>query len=260
MYGICNLSIIPVRQQPSEKSEMVTQLLFGETYNVLDKMNGWLLIQSETDQYEGWIDEKIMWPVDETYIGLYKLGPSVLLDETVSEVVCENSGNTQFLVRGSTLPLYNNGKFTINDQVYKTNGRTQSLNHIPDPHSLVHTALKYLQSPYLWGGRSPFGIDCSGFVQAVFRFCGYSLPRDASQQVKLGEGIDFISAVQPGDLAFFENNNGAISHVGILLSPQQIIHASGCVKIDPIDHQGIFSQQSGKYTHSLRIIKRITIV
>lgn len=238
---------------------MVTQLLFGEIYTVLDKMNGWLLIQSEPDQYEGWIDEKILCPVDETYVGLYKNGPSVLLDETVAEVVSENNGNTQFLVRGSTLPLFNKGQFNMNGQVYKTKGKTIIISNKLDPHKLVPTAMKYLQSPYLWGGRSPFGIDCSGFVQAVFRYCGYTLPRDASQQVKLGEGIDFISAVQPGDLAFFENSNGAISHVGILLSPQQIIHASGSVRIDPIDHQGIFSQQAGKYTHSLRIIKRIPV-
>ncbi len=255
--GICNLSIIPVRVQPSEKSEMVTQLLFGELYSLLDRLNGWILISSWNDQYEGWIDEKLFHEAEESFLNSYTGCNVTYTDDIVT--VARNSADNQahYLVRGSVLPLYQDGKFSINQLEFTTQGNV-ICQHIPSPpDQLIESAMKYLGVPYLWGGRSPFGIDCSGFVQSVFRLGGYSLPRDASQQVQSGEVVDFISAVQAGDLAFFENSQGSITHVGILLNPQQIIHASGNVRIDPVDHQGIFNQALGKYTHALRIIKRV---
>ena len=114
----------------------------------------------------------------------------------------------------------------------------------------------YLNTPYLWGGRTPFGIDCSGFVQMVYRFAGIQLPRDASLQVKGGVSLGFIDEAQPGDLAFFESEEGAIVHVGILTGNRRIIHASGTVRVDPIDHHGIFNMQANGYSHRLRIVKR----
>ena len=122
---------------------------------------------------------------------------------------------------------------------------------------MIKNAFYFLNSPYLWGGRTPFGIDCSGFVQIAARLSGISLPRDTQEQAEEGEIINLISEAKPGDLAFFDNIDGRIIHVGIILENGQIIHASGKVRIDTIDHQGIFNEESKKYSHQLRVIKRI---
>ena len=117
--------------------------------------------------------------------------------------------------------------------------------------------MRYLNAPYLWGGRSPFGIDCSGFTQLVFKFAGIKLQRDAYQQGGQGSIINFIEEVQPGDLAFFSNDEGAIIHVGIMLKDNRIIHSSGKVRIDKIDHFGIYNAETKKHSHLLKLIKRM---
>ena len=101
------------------------------------------------------------------------------------------------------------------------------------------------------------GMDCSGFSQVVHRIVGNDLPRDASQQVELGDTISFVEEAQAGDLAFFDNEEGNITHVGICLGGGDIIHASGSVRIDKLDHIGIFNADKGTYSHKLRVIKRI---
>ena len=110
---------------------------------------------------------------------------------------------------------------------------------------------------YLWGGRNALGIDCSGFTQMMYRIFGIQLPRDASEQVKIGETVDFLTEAQTGDLAFFENKDHKIIHVGMLMDNESIMHASGRVKINRIDATGIVSEEDGQHTHQLRIIKRI---
>ncbi len=258
MTGICNLSIIPIRLQPSDKSEMVSQLLFGETYSILDDLNNWVLIRSDYDHYEGWVDEKVVHKAEDSFLQSLQSAKTIMLEDISALAI--NQGNSQSLnlVRGSILPVYQDGKFRINEDVYGLTANVCAIPDSPEPGSIPEKAMKYLNSPYLWGGKSPFGLDCSGFVQMVYKSAGYILPRDAHQQSLVGEGISFISEAQPGDLAYFENGTGNIIHVGILLGTDRIIHASGSVRIDSIDHHGIFNQQLGRYTHTLRIIKKMT--
>lgn len=257
MKGINCLSILPVRLEPSGRSEMVTQLLFGETYDILDEKEGWLLISCQYDNYEGWINKKMSLAVTPQFVEKIQNSPVFQVTDFVAKAVNNSDNSVVHLVKGSILPLINHGIMEIGATKYSFEGNMSEIPGVPDGSILENEALSYLNVPYLWGGRSPFGIDCSGFVQVVYRSCGLKLPRDTSQQVNSGEIISFIFEALPGDLAFFDNASGTITHVGIMLGGGRIIHASGSVRIDSIDHNGIFNRSTGKYTHSLRIIKRV---
>ena len=160
------------------------------------------------------------------------------------------------MFQGAPLPRYNNKKFKIGETEYSFDG-TVRLSTTPDKKMIIENAYMYINSPYLWGGRSPFGIDCSGFTQVVYKLCGIRLKRDASQQAEQGTTIKSLEESTPGDLAFFANGTEKITHVGILLPQHKIIHASGKVRVDKIDPQGIFNEDKNTYTHNLRLIKRI---
>jgi gamma-D-glutamyl-L-lysine dipeptidyl-peptidase len=257
MHGINSFSLIPVRSQPSEKSEMVTQLLFGEIFEILDKHEGWALIVCKFDNYEGWIDEKLLHLVSDEYIHQLADDPLYIVGNMLAKAINLQNNLPVFLPKGSVLPFFHENTIRIEDNHYSFEGDAVMVPVVPDKTRIEQSALSYINVPYFWGGRNPLGMDCSGFVQMVFRSCGYKVPRDAAQQSKLGESVDFIYESQPGDLAFFDNPSGDIIHVGILLGENEIIHASGNVHIDHIDHHGIFRMQAGKYTHQLRIIKRI---
>ena len=163
------------------------------------------------------------------------------------------------IVSGSFLPFYNaeNKSFNIDDEVFYFYGNISESKEDDIRSSITDSALNYVDTPYLWGGRTPFGIDCSGFTQIVYKLNGIKIPRDASQQVELGKTISFVDKANPGDLAFFDDDEGNIIHVGIILNDKKIIHASGKVRVDLIDHQGIFNNKIKKYTHRLRVIKQI---
>ena len=255
-YGICEQAVVPVRSQPGDQQEMSNQLLFGDLVYIKDTLNDWLLIETPNDNYEGWIDEKQIQFIDEnTFDSLQKEIPIYSL-EACSNAFSENRKILR-LTQGARLPGFLNGRFQINNQSYLFKGNTSRTEQKISSEQIVQIAQLYLGSHYLWGGRAPFGIDCSGFTQIVYKMCGVQLQRDASQQVAQGETVNLIHEAKAADLAFFENKDGNINHVGILLDNTSIIHASGIVRIDKIDHQGIYNADSKKYTHQLRVIKRL---
>jgi len=253
-YGICPLSVVPVRSSASDKSEMVSQLLFGETVEFLQKKGNWVKIRCIWDNYIGWADVRQIKPLPLDDIKRYEKNFSYSLELMQAAMA---DGHYLPITIGATLPEFDGLNFRLNGSSFTFSGQAISPEEDGATADMIlKIARRYLFAPYLWGGRSPLGIDCSGFTQIVYKLTGIALPRDASDQVNTGEIVDFIEQAQPADLAFFENKKGAISHVGIIMSENQIIHASGQVRIDKIDHFGIFNETTRKYTHKLRVIKR----
>ncbi|MCZ2443708.1 MAG: C40 family peptidase [Flavobacteriales bacterium] len=251
--GICIYNTLPCREDPSHKSQMNTQLLFGETYQVLDRHDDWLLIESDHDHYSSWITAIQHHPFENDITDLLSIS-----DTPVAFI------EHQYLSVKQLLPLFVGSKLPDRrDKIWYTGMHTFTYPDIKkrantlSPEEVHRLSSMYLHSPYLWGGRSPAGIDCSGLVQVVMGLMNIKLPRDAYQQANEGKLVDFIHEAQAGDLAFFDNADGHIIHVGIMLNHEHIIHASGTVRIDRIDHAGIFHSELQKYTHRLRIIKRI---
>jgi cell wall-associated NlpC family hydrolase len=256
-FGICEQSLVPVRKYSSDQSEMINQLIFGDLLTILDTKGSWCLIVTQHDMYEGWVDVKQIAILTPSQFNKLISDTSYLLASTCVSASTK-TGKTKHLILGSRLPNFNKNSFLISSEKYLFNGDIQTMPSKIIGSDIVSIAMKFIGTPYLWGGRSPFGIDCSGFTQIVFSMVGAKLKRDASLQVEMGEAIDFINESQAGDLAFFDNSEEKIIHVGIILNNKQIIHASGEVRIDSIDHQGIYNEEQKKYTHKLRIIKRIT--
>lgn len=253
-FAIGFLAVIPLRFQAAHASEMVSQLIFGETMKILEKNGDWLRVLTHYDEYEGWVEEKQIQYLNSTQI--INDDNTYYLKNKLTKVFKEIN-DPVFITSGASLPFYNDGKFKIGDFEYQLkNPADESSNSLNFKDYVIIKAKEFLNTPYLWGGRTFMGIDCSGFSQIVFKMFGIKIKRDASQQAKQGKLVDFLEEAQPGDLAFFDNAEGKITHVGIMINNGQIIHASGRVKIDAIDNEGIFSDDLKKYTHKLRIIKR----
>lgn len=252
-YGIAVLSIIAMRKEPSHRSEQISQLLFGETYEILQKQGSWLLIRGTYDNYEGWIDENQHSQLNDKEFNSITANDGGMALELVNSAV--SSSHSVPILAGSCLPFFDGMNFKIGKEKYIYNGQAVQSDG-KSPAFFERIALRYTNAPYLWGGRSPFGIDCSGFTQIVFKFIGIPLLRDAYQQAGQGSIVNFIEESLPGDLAFFANDEGKIVHVGIILKENRIIHASGKVRIDKIDHFGIYNAELKKYSHNLKIIKR----
>ncbi len=254
MYGICLLSQVPCRKESSDKSEMVTQLLFGEVYTVLETTEKWIKITTHFDAYECWICIKQHTTLSEKEFKEITASPPPLSNELVQ--ILEENNEYIPIVLGSALPLLKNKKMTIGDRTFSFDGSLLE-SAAPEKRKILEYAFMYLNAPYLWGGKSPFGMDCSGFTQMVYKLSNVMLPRDAYQQAEHGVACSFVEEAQAGDLAFFDNEAGKIVHVGIVMGDGQIIHASGKVRIDTLDHQGIFNRDLNQYTHRLRIIKNL---
>ncbi len=239
MKGICQIPIIPCRAEDSDKSEMVNQLLYGETYSILEEREKWVKIVSDIDQYECWISKNQHSILNEIPKN------RKLVNRKFLKVNSKES--SMIIPAGSYLDI----KDYSNDKNWVTQVSLENLG-FEDIESLSKS---FLNTPYLWGGRSFMGIDCSGFTQVIFRCVGLNLPRDAWQQEKEGKTVNFGEQVK-GDLAFFCNSQQRVTHVGILLNEKDIIHASGMVRIDIFDRFGIKHSETGIGTHQLFSIKR----
>lgn len=252
MFGICNLAIIPLRFEPSDKSEIVSQVLFGEHFEVLEQLKQWSKIKLQYDDYEGWVDSKQYQIISESEYNQLSEDAIVLNADLVEYITAPNNLLLPITL-GSSLSFLSHGD--INTSNFNFEGT--KISGIKSKNCLLNTAFMFLNAPYLWGGKTPFGVDCSGFTQMVYKLNGYKLMRDASQQSKQGEPLSFIEESEPGDLAFFDNEEGNIIHVGIIMDDNYIIHASGKVRIDRLDHLGIYNAEVNKHTHKLRVIKKI---
>ncbi|MEP5339455.1 MAG: C40 family peptidase [Algibacter sp.] len=246
-YGICNLSVVPLRFEPSDKSELVSQVLYGDSFKVLEQRKSWSKIRLAFDKYEGWIDNKQYLEINEDqYNALQKSSQKLSLD--LVEFIQDENDQLHPVLLGASLNGLSLLKHHYDGHVFEGKNKKENL---------VKTAFLYLNTPYLWGGKTPFGIDCSGFTQMVYKLNGHKLLRDASQQATQGEALSFIEESEPGDLAFFDNSEGQITHVGIIMEDNYIIHAHGKVRIDRLDHSGIYNVDKNVHTHKLRVIKKV---
>lgn len=252
MYGICNLAIIPLRIEPNDRSEQVSQVLFGEHFEILEQLKQWFKIRLQYDNYEGWIDSKQCQIISESDFNEIS-NSALILNHDLVEYVTSKDNLLIPIPLGSSLSFLNYDTININNFEFEG----LKVTGIKPKSDLIKTAFMYLNAPYLWGGKTPFGIDCSGFTQMVYKLNGYKLLRDASQQSTQGEALSFIEESEPGDLAFFDNEEGKIIHVGIIMNDNYIIHASGKVRIDRLDHLGIYNAETNRHTHKLRVIKKI---
>lgn len=246
-YGICHLPLAPLRSHPDDTSEMVSQTLFGQTIRILDNTNPkWTLVRVCDDGYEAYIGNKQYQPISN-----YEVEHLNQHRQTVNRhgvrITRTDKDITFEIPLGSTLPK---------EKTFRFGNYEYRHNFVPQKETLLDTARSFLNAPYLWGGKSIFGIDCSGFTQTVFSAHEIQLLRDASQQATQGQAVTNLDQARPADLAFFDNDKGRIIHVGILLADSQIIHASGCVRIDRIDEKGIFNEEIGQYTHHLTAMRR----
>ncbi|MDF2432066.1 MAG: gamma-D-glutamyl-L-lysine dipeptidyl-peptidase [Mucilaginibacter sp.] len=250
-YGICNLSMIPLRAEADDRSEQVSQILFGEIFEIIEWKENWVKIITTFDNYPGWIGRQQFVMLGHLSYKRFKQTPPPLTYRPVTQAWKIANNSVYYLPIGSSLAFLEGTSCHIGNEEFEIIGE------IGETENLAITATSFLNTPYLWGGRTHFGIDCSGFTQAVFKLQGIRLLRDASMQAEMGHVVNLLHDARLGDLAFFDNAEGKIVHVGIMLNADKIIHASGKVKIDGIDEKGIYSEELKRYTHKLRFVKRI---
>ncbi|MCX2584493.1 C40 family peptidase [Pedobacter sp. MR22-3] len=254
-YGICRVAVAPLRAEPSDRAEIVSQLLFGDHVEILQKDERWWLIQNGFDGYQGWLDFRQLTSItQDQFVEMQQC--KWLAPLSFDNVLTAMDGSLYHLSPASNLPYLQDGFCFAGKEKYQLKFEAHNVHNVDFKKDVESTAKFFQNIPYLWGGRHLFGMDCSGFVQTVFKMLNIKLNRDAAQQAEQGELVGFLAECRAGDVAFFDNAEGKITHVGIMLSPNEIIHSSAKVKIDPIDDQGIFNRELGIYSHKLRIIKR----
>lgn len=264
-YVIAHCTVTPVRQEPSEGSEQLTQLLFGEVCEVLNRLPRWTKIRSTLDGQEGWVDFKMLSPApissQEVKGERLKIKDEGVISVPMAIATDMETSEELMLTLGTRLPNYSHGTFEVLGKQYLINPATvRGERREARGEEICAIAQTLLNTPYLWGGKNAMGMDCSGFTQVVYAAMGVNLLRNAREQMTQGELVPSLAEAQPGDLAFFDHADRDpkatnISHVGLLLSPTEIIHCSGCVHIDTIDEQGIHLAD-GSLTHHLVQIKR----
>jgi hypothetical protein len=244
----CLVSISPVRLEPKDSSEMVSQLLFGEPVTIEKSFGQWAKIKTILDSYTGYCDHKHLKELPTQEFNNWKEGHGFLQNETL---LIHTPWGPQKILRGSFIPQQSKDIFQLGNERFIFSEEPKKFHW----DNIVQAATAYLNTPYLWGGKTPFGIDCSGLTQTVLRFFGKNIPRDASQQIDCGQQVDF-GEHRAGDLAFFHNAEGKIIHVGFCMGVDQIIHASGRVRIDVLDRNGIINYESNQQSHFLHSIRR----
>ncbi len=249
-YGICNLAVIPLRAEADDRSEQVSQVLFGETFEILEWTERWVKITTDVDNYIGWIGRLQFVMLGHIARNGMQQEPPHLTYRAVTQAWKLIDNTVLYLPAGSSLAFLEGTSCKIG------NDKFEIIGEIGEREDIATTAKSFLNAPYLWGGRTHFGIDCSGFTQVVFNLNKIKIKRDASQQALEGKAIDNLKNARLGDLVFFNNPAGKVTHVGILLNNEHIIHASGKVKIDMIDNEGIYSAEQKRHTHKLHSIRR----
>lgn len=255
-YAICSVSVAPIRSGATNKSEQCSQLLFGETVELLErKGRQWAKVRCANDNYVGWVAGNQLAPISQDAFQRYQQHFAFSLELYQPLIGYQHCLPVPM---GARLPEFDGMRFQFGEEAYTFSGQAVFPEHIqPLPELIVKLARKYLYAPYQWGGRSPLGIDAPGLVQMVYQLAGVTLPREAAQQVHSGETVDFVEQAQAGDVAFFENKTGKVTHCGIILPEDTVIHAHGRVRIDTIDHFGIYDTSTARYTHRLRVTKRM---
>ncbi|MDN3580422.1 C40 family peptidase [Mucilaginibacter flavus] len=249
-YGICNLAVIPLRAEADDRSEQVSQVLFGETFEILEWTERWVKITTDVDNYIGWIGRLQFVMLGHIARNSMQQEPPHLTYRAVTQAWKLIDNTVVYLPAGSSLAFLEGTSCKIG------NDKFEIIGEIGEREDIATTAKSFLNAPYLWGGRTHFGIDCSGFTQVVFNLNKIKIKRDASQQAMEGKAVDNLKNARLGDLVFFNNPAGKVTHVGILLNNEHIIHASGKVKIDMIDNEGIYSAEQKRHTHKLHSIRR----
>ena len=270
MVGLSLYSVIPVRSEASETAEQITQILFGETFAILEQKPRWNRVKLHLDGQEGWIDAKMCTPMSAEEARTYREAYEQSMARVVfplAYAVSENNGQTIPLTAGTKLPNYKDGRFEVLKVGFHIDPSMVAEKPFEmDEENLQHAVRFFLNVPYLWGGKNALGMDCSGFTQVIMSLFGKSLKRNASEQVTQGRKIASLKSAQAGDLVFFDHEDGKISHVGIILSPlnskpstlnYSVVHCSGRVKVEKLDGTGIFNAETGTYSHHLAAIRRI---
>lgn len=249
MYAICHLSIVPIREESSHKSEQISQLLYGELCFIIKKEDDWCYIRTDFDDYEGWVEARQLTPMSEAiYEEIKKILPRYASDMVDYVQVSDKEYDLLPICIGATV---SNAPFMGHLFAGEVQRKVLRKN-------IVEIALRYLNAPYLWGGKSPFGIDSAGLVQMVYKLIGIRLQREVSLQYdSIKNDVNSLQEAEVGDLLFFTNNVGRIVHVGILIQSGYLIHAYGKVRVDRIEPEGIYDVDTQKITHSLYAIKRI---
>ncbi len=253
-YGVCRLSLVSVRKTPDDYGQLVTQLLFGDHYEVLKQEEQWVFIRIHFEKIEGWIAREQHHEITREYFEQINYANYKITTDLTSTILYKKSPLT--ILMGSVVPISNSELFKIEEQ-FAFNGESKSLGQKREFEFLKTTALKYLNAPTLAGGKSPFGIDAAGLVFMTFKLAGYSLSRTFAYLQKDGREIKEFSDAKPGDLAFFKLRNNKVGHVGIVLEDGKIIHSDGKVRVDYLMEEGILRAESKVYTHTLSEVRRV---
>lgn len=247
-YGICPLSMVPVYKSAEDTSGWITQLLYGEVFKIPETRKSWSRIRTSADQCEGWVQNTQIAQLESTKYAALKAPDGIRIASDLISHITTEEGLLMPIPAGSSVHAATALSHIHEGSVFPTES---------GKHSLIDSALLYLNSPQVKGGRSPFGIDADGLSQMVYRTRGVMLKRSAVQQASQGSPLSFIEESEPGDLAFFDGPDGVINHVGLIMGNNYIIHTHGKVRIDRLDHTGIFNTELRQYTHPLRVIVKI---